>query len=576
MRLLLPISFALLLGACGDSEPLTPPDARLPDGAHYRGEVVAGLLQGEGRLDYPNGGWYRGLFKDGLLEGPGEWRGPGGERYVGDFHLGLFEGQGTLRYADGTTYEGHFERARLSGEGELSLPSGERYRGQFKEDRYHGLGRLETPDGASFQGRFAHGEPAGEGVRVDAEGNQSSGHFSKGKLNGEGSYLGREGERYSGEFKDDQFHGKGRYEDAEGNVWNGRFVQGGLRGEGDYRGSDGSTYRGEFRHNLFHGKGRLQRADGSLYEGQFKSGRYAGEGRLRLADGSLQEGFWQRGKRLRDGNGQAVPDPLEVGLLEQGRLLDQAIAALPASTPAIDLYALSLGGDGEQSVFMREADYVSTLLGERFGARGRITLVNQRDHLADRPMATRESLTRAARALAERSGPEDLVFLYFTSHGSAQHELSLRQPGLTLGDLPAWQLAQVLAPLKDRHKVVVISACYSGGFIPALKDDKTLVITASRADRVSFGCSDENDFTYFGRALFGEALNQTDDLEQAFALAKATVAEREKTQGFEPSEPQIWAPPAVLRHWRALREQQAKQALAAQADGRAVQKPKTP
>jgi hypothetical protein len=78
---------------------------------------------------------------------------------------------------------------------------------------------------------------------------------------------------------------------------------------------------------------------------------------------------------------------------------------------------------------------------------------------------------------------------------------------------------------------------------------------------VSFGCSEENDFTYFGRALFAEAFNQTDDLQRAFELARESVAAREQADGFEPSEPQIWAPEAVLAHWRRLREQQARHAL---------------
>ena len=113
--------------------------------------------------------------------------------------------------------------------------------------------------------------------------------------------------------------------------------------------------------------------------------------------------------------------------------------------------------------------------------------------------------------------------------------------------------------------MVVISACYSGGFIPPLKDDKTLVMTAARADRVSFGCSEENDFTYFGRALFAEAFNETDDLTRAFELAKAKVAEREQAEEFEASEPQLWAPRPVIEHWKLLRQQQAQQALTAAA-----------
>jgi hypothetical protein len=129
-------------------------------------------------------------------------------------------------------------------------------------------------------------------------------------------------------------------------------------------------------------------------------------------------------------------------------------------------------------VFLREADYVSNMLKVRFGARGQVTLVNHRDHMADRPMATRENLA-APRSLAERSGPEDLVFIYLTSHGSHDHQLVLDQPRLQLADLPADELATAPRPLKDRDKVIVISACYSGGFIAPLKDERTLIMTAA-------------------------------------------------------------------------------------------------
>ena len=87
-------------------------------------------------------------------------------------------------------------------------------------------------------------------------------------------------------------------------------------------------------------------------------------------------------------------------------------------------------------------------------------------------------------------------------------------------------------------------------------------MTAARSDRVSFGCSEEADFTYFGDALFAKAFQQTDDLRQAFALASATVAAREKEEQFEPSEPQLWAPPGVITRWQALRAQQTHSTLA--------------
>ncbi|VVP58366.1 hypothetical protein PS850_05965 [Pseudomonas fluorescens] len=559
MRPLALLALTLLLTACGDGESLLPPDARLPDGGRYRGDLVNGLLQGQGRVDYPNGSWYAGGFDQGQWHGLGEWHGSNGEVYRGSFIQGLFDGKGQLT-TSGSSYTGGFKAGRRDGEGTLK-ENGMTYRGEFKADQYSGLGRLELEDGSSYQGQFAHGKPNGEGQRGDASGNQFTGHFVDGQLEGNGTFNSADGDIYVGGFKNNQLHGKGRYENADGDVWLGLFKEGSLNGKGEMIGADGSHYIGQFNDWRFTGQGRLNLPDGSFYIGQFDVDNYNGHGTLVLTDGTVQNGTWINGQRVRDADGKLLPDPLELGLLAQGRLLADALANVPASTPAIELYTLTLGGDGKQSVFLRESDYVSNMLTSRFGAFGQIRLVNHRDHLADRPMATRENLRRAALTLAERSGPEDLIFLYLTSHGTSEHELVLDQPRMELSDLPADELAAVLAPLKNRDKIIVISSCYSGGFIPALKDERTLVMTASRADRVSFGCSEQANFTYFGDALFAQALNQTDDLEHAFKLASATVAERELADSFEASEPQIWAPKTVLSHWQLLRKQQARKAL---------------
>ena len=559
MRSIALLALTLMLTACGDGESLLPPDARLPDGGRYRGDLVNGLLQGQGRIDYPNSSWYAGEFDKGQWHGQGEWHGSNGEVYRGQFNQGLFDGQGTLT-TNGSSYTGGFKAGRRDGEGTLK-ENGMTYRGEFKADQYSGLGRLELDDGSSYQGQFAHGKPNGEGQRGDASGNQFTGHFVDGQLEGNGTFNSADGDIYVGSFKNNQLHGKGRYENADGDVWLGQFKEGSLNGKGELIGADGSHYIGHFSDWRFSGPGRLNLPDGSFYIGQFDNDSYSGRGTLVLTDGTVQSGTWINGQRVRDADGKLLPDSLELGLLAQGRLLEETLASVPASTPAIELYTLTLGGDGKQSVFLRESDYVSNMLSSRFGAYGQIRLVNHRDHLVDRPMATRENLRRAAATLAERSGPEDLIFIYLTSHGSSEHELVLDQPRMELSDLPADELAAVLAPLKNRDKIIVISSCYSGGFIPMLKDERTLIMTASRADRVSFGCSEEANFTYFGDALFAQALNQTDDLEQAFKLAKATVAERELADNFEASEPQIWAPKTVLSHWQLLRKQQARKAL---------------
>lgn len=538
---------------------MLPPDARLPDGGRYRGELVNGLLQGQGRIDYPNGSWYAGQFKDGQWHGAGEWHGSNGEVYVGQFQQGLFHGLGRLTTHD-SSYSGGFKLGRRDGEGTLK-ETGISYRGEFKDDQYSGLGHLDLEDGSQYQGQFANGKPNGEGQRSDASGNQFTGHFVDGQLEGYGTFNSADGDQYAGNFEHNQLSGKGRYENADGDVWIGQFKDGALNGRGELIGIDGSHYQGAFSDWRFNGRGHLTLADGSVYNGEFENDTYQGNGTLTLGDGTQQSGLWANGQRVRDAHGKPLPDPLELGLLTQGALLNKALAAVPASTPAMELYSLVVGGDGKQSVFMREADYVTKMLAERFSAYGQISLVNHRDHLADRPMATRESLRRAVQTLAERSGPEDLIFIYLTSHGTHEHELVLDQPRMELPDLPADELAAILAPLKNRDKVVVISACYSGGFIPALKDDRTLIMTASQADRVSFGCSEEADFTYFGDALFAQALNQTDDLQHAFGLARRYVAQREQTDSYEASNPQMWAPKNVLSHWQSMRQQQARRAL---------------
>ena len=161
MRLLVPLTLTLLLTACGAGESPLPPDARLPDGGRYRGDLVDGLLQGQGRIDYPNGSWYAGQFDKGQWHGTGEWHGSNGEVYRGQFHQGLFHGQGSLTTPT-SSYTGGFKLGRRDGEGTLK-ENGMTYRGEFKADRYSGLGRLELDDGSQYQGPFVNGKPNGEG-----------------------------------------------------------------------------------------------------------------------------------------------------------------------------------------------------------------------------------------------------------------------------------------------------------------------------------------------------------------------------------------------------------------------------
>lgn len=235
------------------------------------------------------------------------------------------------------------------------------------------------------------------------------------------------------------------------------------------------------------------------------------------------------------------PDP-ELVLTHQWPMLEQAWAQLKPSRPGQrDLYFVGFAGHGKQDVFMKEIFYARELFDRRFGTEGRsLALVNHPGTLTQTPLATATNLEASLRYLDRLIQPdEDVLFLFLTSHGSPDHALSVTLPPLPLSDLDAERLGRMLAASRFTRKVVVVSACYSGGFIDHLKDSGSLIITAARADRTSFGCSDDAEFTYFGRAFFAEALSQTDDLLAAFNMARIRVQEWELEQGFTPSEPQI-------------------------------------
>jgi hypothetical protein len=243
------------------------------------------------------------------------------------------------------------------------------YRGEFHDDEFSGLGHLELDDGSQYEGQFAHGKPNGEGQRGDSSGNEFSGHFVNGQLEGNGTFNSADGDIYVGGFKNNQLHGKGRYENADGDVWIGQFKEGALTGKGELIGVDGSHYRGQFSDWRFSGQGPEPDRRQFLHRRLCRD-TYQGNGTLTASDGTVESGFWINGQRVRDAQGGLLPDTLELGLLNQGQLLNQA-QAVPASTPAIELYSLVVAGDGKQSVFLREADYVTNMLASRFGAAAR-------------------------------------------------------------------------------------------------------------------------------------------------------------------------------------------------------------
>ena len=214
----------------------------------------------------------------------------------------------------------------------------------------------------------------------------------------------------------------------------------------------------------------------------------------------------------------------------------------PQRPGAVDIYILSFGLWGPQSVFESEAKGAARVLETQLGSKGR-TIV--RFNTKRRSDATPASLRAAAQATGQALDPtEDVVILVLTSHGApdgialvAGRNTALVTPG---------DVRTLLDETRARHRVVIVSACYSGTFARALADERTLVITAAAADKPSFGCRDGATWTYFGDAFFNKALRREPRLDAAFETARRLVTQREQREGYDPSNPQIAGGSRVL------------------------------
>jgi hypothetical protein len=238
------------------------------------------------------------------------------------------------------------------------------------------------------------------------------------------------------------------------------------------------------------------------------------------------------------------PSPLDGGdaLHLQPRLLQQALAGLKTGkTGQPQLFFVSFAGWGPQAVFKREALAVRELFDARFGTKGHsLALINHASTVKEVPIASSDNLDKA---LVHIGGlmhkDEDVLFLFLTSHGKKNVFAVERPGGLPPDDLTPESLKAILDRSGIKNRVIVLSACHSGSFIPTLADPSTLVIAAAHADRTSFGCEDQREWTYFGDAFFNQALRNERSFERAFAKAKTTIAQWEQQQGLIQSMPQI-------------------------------------
>ena len=238
----------------------------------------------------------------------------------------------------------------------------------------------------------------------------------------------------------------------------------------------------------------------------------------------------------------------------QGQLIERELAAIEPGRAGAELYFAGFAPDASADVFLREMRFVKGQFDERFGTAGRsIALASSEDALDQLPVASVTNLGRALARIGRAMDPEeDVLFLFLSAHGERDHRLSAVQPPLQLASLTPTALARMLQESGIKWRVIVVSACYAGGYIEPLRDANTVVIAAAAADRNSFGCEHGRDFTYFGEAYFKEALGRTPSFVEAFELAKESVGRKEAAEGLTPSLPQIWVGPAIAGQLKKL------------------------
>jgi Peptidase C13 family len=237
-----------------------------------------------------------------------------------------------------------------------------------------------------------------------------------------------------------------------------------------------------------------------------------------------------------------APVDVEAVYAHQPALIDAALDRVtPSRSDRPEVYFVGMAPYSGQDVFKREITSAREIVDQRFDTVGRsIVMINHRETIETHALANATNLERVLWRLAQRMNLErDFLVLYITTHGS-EGELSVSFPRFSMNDITPEKLAAMLARTGIRNRVIILSACHSGSFVPALSDPDTLVMAAARTDRASFGCSNERDWTYFGDALFNHALRETRSFVDGFERAKSLVSQWETDQKLEPaSEPQM-------------------------------------
>jgi len=231
----------------------------------------------------------------------------------------------------------------------------------------------------------------------------------------------------------------------------------------------------------------------------------------------------------------------------QRALLQAQVTHLAPPRPSTTIYAIGIAGWADQDVFVKELDGGLAAIGQVLPIEHHtLRLVNNSRTTTSLPLANERNLAEAVHAIGALMRKDvDILLLLMTSHGT-RRGFALQLPSAFPSELTPQQVAKILDKEGIKNRIVIVSACFAGIFMPAVANDDTIVLTAADANSASFGCAAERDWTYFGDAFFRLSLRPGIDLRSAFEHARTLIHGWELMDGAPPSNPQAHFGPALV------------------------------
>ncbi|MEO8249779.1 MAG: C13 family peptidase [Burkholderiales bacterium] len=152
---------------------------------------------------------------------------------------------------------------------------------------------------------------------------------------------------------------------------------------------------------------------------------------------------------------------------------------------------------------------------------------------ADWPHATGDNVAAVLKKTAALARPQDRVMILFATHGGP-NVLANQIGTSTQSLLNAKRLGELLADLRGKPALLVLSACFSGSFLTAAAEPNRVLLTAAARDRNSFGCHFQSSNTYFVNALLNQPGLLDHSVVEAMEKAIVTIDQKEKREGLSP------------------------------------------